>query len=547
MKKVLAMILALVLVLGLLAGCGGSDSGKDSGESKSESNDNGKEDEAITELTLPLTTEKAELSVWLNYSGSVMSDLNEIEGIKKAEELTGVHINWIPVEQQQGGEKFGILLTSGEYPDIIDYSDYPGGIEKGISDGVIREDMEELIDKYMPNYKKYLEENELARKQATADNGRKQTLRIIVGEDFNCKSEGTYQGLAYRKDLLEGLGIEEPKTIDEWHDALVKAKESGIDTPFVLHSTGGSYLSLSWGVDTLMDYLQVEGDKVVGVALQDGFGEYLDTMRQWYSEGLIDPNFTSFNYYISTPSAVENNEHLLYSFVLSAFTGNNYYSMHMVNNESEYLQPIVAPAVNAGDKPVQSGNRVEAKDYCYITTSCKNPELAAKWLDFWYSKDGELLNWYGIEGETYTMENDVPQFTDMVLNNPDGTPASTVLEKYALGWGSCWIGKHNTVASEKVATAAAGGMNQQKTAVDIWSSPETNVFIPRGITLTEEETDAIASKQTSVKTLIEEHMINYIIGTDDTSFEDFKAQLVQYGYEDVIATYQAGFDRYNKR
>ena len=538
-KTIAALLLSLVMIAAVFTGCTGKGGDGKSGENKG--------GEAITELTLPLTTEKAELSVWLNYSGSVITDLNEIEGIKKAEEMTGVHINWIPVEQQQSGDKFGILLASGEYPDIIDYSDYPGGIEKGISEGVIREDMEELIDKYMPNYKKYLEESELAKKQATADNGRKLTLRIIVGEDFNCKSEGTYYGLCYRKDLLEGLGIAEPKTIDEWHDALVKAKESGINTPFVLYSNGGSNLSLSWGVDTVTEYLQVDGDKVVGVALEDGFGEYLDTMRQWYAEGLIDPNFTSFNFYASTPGAVENNEHLLYSFVLSVFTGNNYYSMHMVNNESEYLQPIVAPALKEGDVPIQSGNRVEAKEYCFITTSCKNPELAAKWLDFWYSKEGELLNWYGIEGDTYTMENGIPQFTEKVLNNPDGTPASIVLEKYALGWGNAWIGKHNTVASEKIATAAAGGMNQQKEAVDIWSSPEKNIFIPRGITLTEEETDKISAKMTSVKTLIEEHMINYIIGTDNTSFEDFKSKLVQYGYEEVIATYQAGLDRYNKR
>ncbi len=541
MKKVLAMILALVLCLGLLAGCTNK-----GGDNTGGGNTGG---DAITELTLPLTTEKAELSVWLAYSGTVMADVNEIAGVKKAEELTGVHINWIPVEQQQTSEKFGIILSSGEYPDIIDHNNYPGGVQKGIADGVIRDDMEALIDKYMPNYKKYLESNELARKQATMDSGKKEIVRIIVGEDFDCKPEGTYQGLAYRKDLLEGLGISEPKTVEEWHQALLKAKESGINTPFVLHQNGGSHLSLSWGVESLMSpYIQVDGDKILGSALQDGFGEYLDTMRQWYSEGLIDPNFTSFNYYISTPGSVENNEHLLYSFLLSAFSGNNYYSMHMVNNESEFLQPIVAPAVNEGDKPVQSGDRIAAKDFIVITTACKNPELAAKWIDFWFSEEGELLNWYGIEGESYTMVDGKPQFTDKVLNDPNGTPPSTVLEKYCLGWGSAWLGKHNTVASEKVATAAAGGTNQQKEAVDIWSSPEKNIFVSKSsIILTEEESDSINSKITAVQTMIEEHMINYIIGEDATSFEDFKAQLIQYGYQDIIDTYQKALDRYNKR
>ncbi|MBR6405116.1 MAG: extracellular solute-binding protein [Lachnospiraceae bacterium] len=535
MKKVLALILALALGLSLLAGCKGSEGGSGGKESGGE---------AITELTLPLTKEKKELTVWFNYSGSVVADLNEIESVKKMEELTGVHINWIPIEQQQVGEKLGIMLTSGEYPDIIypGSTPYPGGVEKGVSDGVIREDMNELIEKYMPNYMAYLKSSETARKQATSDNGKKQIIKVLVGEDFNIKAEGTYQGLAYRKDLLEGLGLSEPKTVAEWHDALVKAKENGMDTPFVLHENGGSHLSLSWGVETInTNYLQLDGNKVLGSAVQDGFGEYLETMRQWYSEGLIDPNFTSFNYYLSTPGSVEANQHLLYSFVLSAFTGNNYAAFHMVNNQDEYLQPIVSPAVKDGDKPVQSGGRVEAKDTIFISSSCKDPELAAKWIDFNYTKEGELLNWYGIEGETYEMVDGKPQFTEKVLNND--TPPSDYLQKYALNWGNSWFGKHNTVASNKVNT----GNNQQQDAVDIWSAPEKNIAVPQGITLTEDESDAITSKMTAVQTLISEYVINYIIGTDSTSFEDFKAKVLEYGYQEVIDTYQKALDRYNAR
>ena len=555
MKKIIALLLALALGLSMLMSCGSSSSdgtkaSDKSAEQTSEQASGEDDGEALKELTLPLTAEKKELTVWLIYSGSVMADLNEIAGVKKMEEMTNVHINWIPVEQSQIKDKLGILLTSGNYPDIIyPGTDYPGGVMKGIADGVIYPDHDTLIKKYMPDYMAYLNGNEEARKEATADNGKMLCVKNIVGEDFNTMSEGTYQGVGYRKDILEKLGIEEPKTIAEWHDALVKCKESGIDTPFVLTSNGGSFLSLSWGVSTFSDaYIQLDGDKAIGSAALDGFGKYLDTMRDWYKEGLIDPNFTSFNYYPDTPPSVENNKHVLYSLILSAFTGNNYYQMHMCNNESEYLQPVVAPLVNEGDKPIQAGRRVIAKDPIFITTSCKDPELAAKWLDFQYTKEGELLNWYGIENETYTMDADGhPQFTDLVLHDKNNLPPSQVLEKYCLNWGNSWFGKHNTVASEKVATSAAGGSNQQKAAVEIWSTPEVNVEMPMGITLTEEEQDSIATKQTAVNTLIQEHIINYIIGTDTTDFETFKEQLFNYGYQDVIDVYQAALDRYNKR
>ena len=556
MKKLLAMMLTVILALTALMGCGGSNDSTTKATEKDQSSASqgtqGTEEATQSnpgEYTLPLTEEKQELTVWLAYSGSVVTDLNEIEGVKKMEELTNVHINWIPIEQQQISDKMGILLTSGSYPDIIDTNVLPGGIDKNIEDGVIRPDHDKLIKTYMPNYMKYLEENETARKQATADDGTLKIVRILVGEDYNVKAEGVYQGVAYRKDLLESLGLEEPKTIEGWHDALVKAKESGIENPFMINTTGGSFLSLAWGVTTMSQtYLQMgENGKVLGAALQDGFGQYLETMRKWYAEGLIDPNFTSFNFYLDTPNSVENNKQLLYTHILSAFTGNNYATYHMVNNQDEFLQPIVAPAADGGETYMDY-SPLEGKDQMFITTSCKNPELAAKWLDFFFTKEGELLNWYGIEGTTYTMDADgIPQFTDMVLNDPNHTPPATILEKYALGWGNCWIGKHNTVASEKVATAAAGGMNQQAAAVEIWTSGVKNIGLPSGYTLTEEESDKVSTKQTAVQTLIEEYMVNYIIGNDDTSFEDFKTKLVQFGYQEIIDTYQAAIDRFNNR
>ena len=565
MKKVLALLLALVLGLSMLSACGGESSTSSAGPSKEEtpapSKDEGKQTDAPSQSQedetqpadnwLPLTEEKQELTVWFNYSGTVVSDLNQIEGVKKMEELTNVHINWIPIEQQTLSDKLGTVLASGDYPDIlyIGSARYPGGIETGIEDGVIRDDMDELIRNNMPHYMNYLNNNDTARKQATADNGKMQIIKVIAGEDFNCKAEGVYNGVVYRKDILEKLGLSEPKSIDEWHNALLKAKESGMESPFVLHTNGGSFLSQAWGVPTISSLsLMMEDGKVTGGVLKDAWADYLDTMRAWYSEGLIDPNFTSFNYYLDTPGSVENDKYLLYSFVLSAFTGNNYYSMHMCNNESEFLQPIVPPPVYAGQKTSMSYSPVEAKDTIFISTNCKNPELAAKWIDFSYSKEGELLNWYGIEDVTYTFDDEgLPQFTDMVLKDPNNMPPSDILQKYALNWGNAWFAKHNTIASEKVATAAAGGTNQQKEAVEIWTSAEENIGLPSGYTLTLEENDAINTKQTAVQTLIEEYMINYIIGEDNTSFEEFKNKVIQYGYQEIIDTYQAAIDRFNNR
>lgn len=545
-KKMTAGIVAAVLAMSMLVGCGGNDKQSSSGSIDNTSTSDNK---PINELTLPLSEEKQELNVWLVYSGTIMSDLNEIAGVKKMEELTNVHINWTPVNQDEIQDKYGTLVASGNYPDII-YAgsiDYPGGYETGVADGVIYDDMDTLIRNYMPNYMALLESSDEARREATADSGKMIICKNIVGTDDTVQSEGTYMGLAYRADILEKLDLDVPTTIDEWHDALKAAKNAGIETPFVLDQNGGSFLALSWGVcTTSMNYLQLDGDKVVLSQALDSYGDYLETMRQWYSEGLINPNFSTFHYYLDTPTSVEAGDTLLYSMILSTFTGNNYFKLHMCTAEDEYLQPIIAPLVKTGDTPIQAATRIIAKDPIYITTSCKNPELAAKWLDFQYSEQGALLNWYGIEGETYTLDTDgKPQFTDKVLNG-DKAP-SDILQEYALNWGNCWLGKHNIEASWKVSTAAAGGENQELEAIDIWSEPETNVYLTTSITLTDEESMEVTNTLTALKTMIDEYTINYIVGQNVESFADFQAELEANGLQTVLDVYQAAYDRYLAR
>ena len=549
MKKTFALILTVAMLLGVLAGCGG-DSDTGTTPTAGGTSDSG-EVLPLTELKLPLCEEKQELTVWFNYSGTVMKDLNEIEGVKKMEELTNVHINWIPINQDDATEKLGTLLSGGDLPDIIYPVAYPGGEEAGVEDGVIYPDMDSLIRNYMPNYMNLLSKSEQAKREATADSGKMLVVRCIVGQDKTVESEGTYSGLAYRADLLEDLGMDVPTTIDGWHDVLVAAKNAGIKYPFVLDNNGGSPLALSWGVATMSQtqFLQLDGDKVICGQAQDSYKGYLDTMKQWYSEGLINPNFTTFHFYLDTPVSVQNNETMLYSTVLSAFTGNNYHTFHMIDNEKAFLQPIVAPQLNPGDTPMQYGLRKIAKGPCFISTSCKNPELAAKWLDFQYTEEGQYLNWYGIEGVSYTMgEDGTPQYTDAVLHDPNGMPPSDVLQKYALNQGSSFMGKHDISASWKISAATAGENNDELEAVSVWSSPEKNAFINESITLTADEGYATNSKATSIMTLIDEYTISYIVGTEGVKpFEEFQKDLYEYGLQDVIDAYQAAYDRYLAR
>ena len=561
-KRTLALVLGTVMVLGCLGGCGDSSgtnkkeapvSSADAGSNALES---GSGAEAKTtsgepkELTLPLCEEKQELSVWLVYNGTEISDLNDIKSVQRMEELTNVHINWIPVGQQEITEKFGLVMTSGDYPDIMCYFAYPGGTEKGIEDGVLI-DMDEYIRGYMPNYMNLLSQNEDARKQATSDDGKLHSLKVILGSDLTVEGEGNYSGLAYRKDLLDAMGLEVPTTIEGWHEVLLKCKENGMETPFSIGKSGSSEISWAWGVQSqgMGSYLQLDGSKVVFGPALDGFGQYLDTMRQWYSEGLIDPNFTSGAMVEKWQFTTHEEDHTMLMSSLSGFSGQNTFHQGFISNEKVYLQPILSPVVNEGETPIKWERNIVAKDNIFVTTACKDPVLAVKWLDFQYSQEGSYMNWYGIEGETYELGGDdhTPQYTDLVLKNPDNLTPGSVLQRYALN-NQSWLGKHNFSAGLKLTTALSGdGSNVQQDAVELWSAPAVNIALPDALTLTDSEGKKANSTLTALTTLVEEHMVNFILGKDNTSHEDFVKSLYDYGLQEVLDIYQAAYERYLAR
>jgi len=76
------------------------------------------------------------------------------------------------------------------------------------------------------------------------------------------------------------------------------------------------------------------------------------------------------------------------------------------------------PTLNKGEKV-----KFAQKDWKFngwstaITTSCKNVELAARFLNYGYTEEGHKLYNYGIEGVSYEMVNGYPTYTDEIMNH----------------------------------------------------------------------------------------------------------------------------------
>ncbi|MDR3121040.1 MAG: extracellular solute-binding protein [Clostridiales bacterium] len=74
-----------------------------------------------------------------------------------------------------------------------------------------------------------------------------------------------------------------------------------------------------------------------------------------------------------------------------------------------YFRAIDAPAGNPGKQQYYGRVHLSGTSGTMITKNCKNPEAAMRFINYFTSAEGEILNFYGIEGRTMEFVNGEPK------------------------------------------------------------------------------------------------------------------------------------------
>lgn len=213
-------------------------------------------------------------------------------------EETGIDVK---IEAYSGDDfetKLQLYFAAGEYPDFWHHG---GNIAlntlKWKDQGVIQP-VGNLIDQYGANMKKMLYDDALA---AVTYDG--EIYAVPAGFNMNdpAGSPNT-KGYVMRQDWLDNLGLDVPETLDELHSTL-KAftfddpDGNGKDDTYGMGTDKGmggvSMIANAFGVQAGHWY-EREG-KLVRGDLTDRYLEAMTVARDWYAEGLIDPEFAALN------------------------------------------------------------------------------------------------------------------------------------------------------------------------------------------------------------------------------------------------------------
>lgn len=512
-KKLAKRIAAALLACGVLmsvAGCGG-------GDTKTASNDN-------------------TLTYWVEFGNQVsagVKNFGELPQFQKLQKDLGVHIEYTHPVLGQAESQLNLMLASDEVTDIIEYGfyNYPGGPQKAIDDGCIIK-LNDVIDKYCPNLKQYLQDHPDVDKMVKTDEGNYYCFPGIYDDEYLL----VYSGLIIRDDFLKKVGMERPETIDEWEAVLTAFKDKlGVANPLELGSWGLYAITQAYGT---IPQLYIDNGKVKYGPMENGYKEALATLNRWYNKGLIDKNIASIE-------GSNINQNILNGDAGALFgnTGSGIGTLMNGLKDTEGASLVAAkyPVLKKGDTPMY-GQRVfpySPFGSASISTQCKNVELAAKVLDYGYSEAGRMLYNFGIEGESYVMKDGYPTYTDKVTHNENGKSMSEMLFYYTSPNG---IGPF---LRDKRYMEQFAALPQQKESIEVWSQTDAVKHMLPMVTLTSEESSEIAGIENDIKTQVDSMTMKIITGVEPIDSYDTMVKTIQgLGVDKYVEVYQKAYDRY---
>lgn len=507
---------------------------------------------------------------WLHQSWDVpeLDHWYDALWVKELEARLNVKFEFITVNATDNYDNvINLNISGGDWPDLIswNWSNYSGGIEAAIEDGLVEAfTLAELKEK-VPNYYNLIAGNEYINRAMTLTDGTVATFCYVE----ESTKRAAYSGYAIRKDWLDRLDLEVPTNMAELHDVLVAFKEQDAngngDPSDELPMSDRSSLNLmrelsaAWGLVYNAPQLDpVTGEVTYWTEVNDGqnFRDFVMTMRQWYAEGLIDPQFTS-NTQTEINSYVTSDKQGFYHTNTNRYPG--YYTL-LHDTVASYADPdsvVLLPLERFGYEYTAEGqepkhyttamntlNWVASQEGNVITSAARKAGKVDKILEvinYMYSEEGTTLISWGVEGVSFKYdENHNKVWLDTVLNTTDGSLSSNAVMKYCIPTR----GEFPKIMDLQAWMTVDASHPDGQTALDYNFGADKDLLIPN-IQLVGEDADTYSRIINDVNTAIAETFLSVIIGNKpESAIDDLYKTIDSMGIEQAIDIYAKVYANY---
>ena len=357
----------------------------------------------------PLVDEPTTLHIMAQV-GSYYPDqkLDNVHGLQKYEEMSGVHIEWDNVSNSVFGDTLAARIADSgtKLPDIILRGKIGNDKLASWGEQGIIVDLRPYLEENAPNFWKLFNEESTISGAIVGANGEIWGLpQVILGAEMRTPTK-----LWLNRNAMEAIGMDDPKTLDDYVKVMTAIRDSDWNgngendeiTTIASANNMHNYFYGSFGLRTRGAHHDVvDVDPETGelrVYFQhENFRKYVEFMTMMYQEKLIYQEIFTEGDKQSDVFNQTNRLSMLLNTIAPGNGGDNWYTVNwsLEGPDGYAFHTQTRGAIHS------TGNFV-------ITCDC--PEelipVALQWVDYFYTEEGSALALIGVEGKDWEVKAD---------------------------------------------------------------------------------------------------------------------------------------------
>ncbi len=468
-----------------------------------------------------------------------MGAFEEMSFFKKMEKITNIKMEFITIPEQASKERKSIAFASNDLPDIFLKMDISTQDELlyGEQQGMLIP-LEKLLAKNAPNFSRLMEQDKEVKRVVTSPSG-----HIYGLPKINKTPRDSTGKIWINNTWLKKLSLPVPQTVEEYYMTLKAFKQkdpnrNGKADEIPLSFVGIShfnYLLGSWGVLRDKNSLFVDdSNNVVFAPTTDGFKQALKFYNKLYAEKLLDSaSFTQNNQQQKAKGS--GSEELLGSFMSAG--------PQLVVGDSRADDYVIIPALKGTkEKPMWIKFDEIIRGTFSITKSNKYPEESLRWVDFLYSKQGGIMQRYGVANVDWKMNRD-GTWTVITPHGMNKNEAKQRSVPYGGFGGFPGISPVYFVLSEKEETPLGSFINKEVEKL----KPYLRIAYP-SVYLESKAQKSAAALFADMIPYVDQMFVKFIVGESniDKEWQDYVNTFKKMNMDEYVKIYQSAYDKYRR-
>lgn len=457
-------------------------------------------------------------------------------------------------------QQISLTASAGEkLPDVFwGLQEMPITTASALGDAGYFIDLTDLIKEHAPNYKAQYdnlskEEQERVQRKGTSESGKFYSMPLMWSGEPQMDN---LQNMIYiNKTWLDAVGMSMPTTIDEFVAVLeaFKTKDpngngQADEIPMLgQDSPSGNILTYVINAYTYFDMsnpFNVKDGKLSAPFITDEYRQAVIKLNEMCKKGLLsDLTF-------SLASAAEYRQFNTPTNNVARVGVFNGHYLSYTNVASPVLEEYVT-LPSLGDATGKGGYDVVRPGtlmWCgYITKDCKNPELAMKFLDFFYQDEVITRVRHGEQGVTWdyleepVTKNNVTYHIKALMDDTTQTNTNT-----NVGWGRNGLGIMTRKNFELMPTDTATTRNISATMREVLNDLNTPKEAANDLHYTAEAYEEKSQYQSAVLDFVNRSLSLFVTGeqdpTNDAQWNAYVKEFDKIGLNELLKLAQDAYD-----